>query len=61
MNKIYKLVWSKTRNMYVAVSELAKAHTKSSASGSIRRTVIAGVLACVLLRMGIIKVRMPVR
>ena len=30
MNKIYKVIWSKTRNCYVAVSELAKSHTKAS-------------------------------
>ena len=25
MNKIYKVIWSKVRNCYVAVSEIAKA------------------------------------
>ena len=48
MNKIYKLVWSKTKNMYVAVCEFAKSHTKSPSSGAISRTVVAGVLASVL-------------
>ena len=48
MNKIYKLVWSKTKNMYVAVSEFAKSHTKSPSSGVISRTVVAGVLASVI-------------
>ena len=48
MNKIYKLVWSKTKNMYVAVCEFAKSHTKSPSSGVITRTVVAGVLASVL-------------
>ena len=33
MNKVYKLVWSKVRNCYVAVSELAKRHTKAPKSG----------------------------
>ena len=28
MNKIYNVIWSKTRNCYVAVSELAKNHGK---------------------------------
>ena len=28
MNKIYKVVWSKARNCYVVVSELAKRHGK---------------------------------
>ena len=30
MNKIYKLIWSKVRNCYVAVSEIAKGHGKGS-------------------------------
>ncbi|WP_462394072.1 ESPR-type extended signal peptide-containing protein [Mitsuokella multacida] len=29
MNRIYKVIWSKTRNAYVVVSELAKSHGKS--------------------------------
>ena len=48
MNKIYKLVWSKTKNMYVAASEMAKSRTKAPSGGVISRTVVAGVLACVL-------------
>ena len=28
MNKIYKLIWNKVRNCYVAVSEIAKGHGK---------------------------------
>ena len=48
MNKIYKLVWSKTKNMYVAVCEFAKSHTKAPGSRAVTRTVVAGVLACVL-------------
>jgi len=48
MNKIYKLVWSKSRNCYIAVSELAKNRTKSPKSSVIARTVVAGVLATLL-------------
>ena len=48
MNKIYKLVWSKTKNMYVAVCEFAKSHTKASKSGIVSRALVVGVLACVL-------------
>lgn len=29
MNKIFKVIWSKTRNCFIAVSELAKTHTKA--------------------------------
>ena len=28
MNKIYKVVWSKAKNAYVVVSEIAKSHSK---------------------------------
>ena len=29
MNKIYKVVWSKVRNAYVVVSEVAKSHSRN--------------------------------
>ena len=48
MNKIYKVIWSKAKNCYVVASELAKRHTKSPVSGVYSRTLVAGVLACVL-------------
>ena len=32
MNKIYKVIWSKVRNCYVAVSEIAKRNGKSCTS-----------------------------
>ena len=48
MNKIYKLVWSKARNMYVAVAEIAKSHTKSPKTGILNQSLVAGVLACVI-------------
>ena len=48
MNKVYKLVWSKTKNMYVAVSEFAKAHTKAPQSKVVSHAVAAGVLACAI-------------
>ena len=32
MNRIYKVIWSKTRNCYVAVSEIAKRNGKSCTS-----------------------------
>ena len=32
MNKIYKVIWSKVRNCYVAVSEIAKRNSKSCTS-----------------------------
>ena len=30
MNRIYKVIWSKVKNQYVVVSELAHSNTKSS-------------------------------
>ena len=36
MNKIYKIVWNKTKNCYVVASELAKSHTKGSGMRSFR-------------------------
>lgn len=30
MNKVFKVVWSKTKGMYVVVSELAKSHQNGS-------------------------------
>ena len=32
MNKIYKVIWSKVRNCYVAVSEIAKRNGKDRTS-----------------------------
>lgn len=48
MNKIYKLVWSKVKNMWVVASELAKSHTKSPKSGVLSRILVTGVLMCIL-------------
>ena len=48
MNKVFKVIWSKTKNCYVVMSELAKSHTKSPKSGVIGKALVAGVLACVL-------------
>ena len=48
MNKIYKLVWSKVRNCYVAVAEIAKSHTKAPKAGvvgcvSLENKIMAGL------------------
>ena len=48
MNKVYKIIWSKTKNCYIVVSELAKSHTKAPKSGVMSRALVAGVLASVL-------------
>ncbi len=37
MNKIYRVIWSKTKNCYVVASELAKRHTKAPQSGVVNK------------------------
>lgn len=47
MNKIYKIVWSKVKNTYVVVSEVAKSHSKS---GQVRgRVTLAAAVLGVLM------------
>lgn len=46
MNKIFKVIWSKTRNCYIVVSELAKGHTKANSTGrKARRAAVTSVAA----------------
>ena len=48
MNKIYKLIWSKTKNCWVVASELANSHAKST-SGRAKGSVLAASVLTVLL------------
>ena len=48
MNKVYKVIWSKVKNCYVVVSELAKSKCKAPKSSFFSKTLIASVLACVI-------------
>ena len=48
MNRIYKVIWSKTKHCYVVVSELAKRHTKGGSTGGCRM-MTARVLSTLLL------------
>ena len=48
MNKVYKVIWSKARNCYVVVSEMAKSNAKGSGVTS-SRTKAARVLGMLLL------------
>jgi hypothetical protein len=50
MNKAYKVIWSKVRNCYVVVSELAKRNGKS-AGRALMATVAAGLVASTLQAM----------
>ena len=55
MNKIYKVIWSKTRNCYVAVSELARNHGKGNVRSE-KRGIAKGPSAlalCVALSLGV--------
>ena len=45
MNRIFKVIWSKTKHCYIVVSEYAKANTKAAHTGL--RTTAAAVAAVV--------------
>ena len=56
MNKIYKVIWSKIRNCYVVVSEIAKRNSKGSAVTDRRRrfsSVLAAMVLASLLNLGV--------
>ena len=58
MNNIYKVIWSKAKNCYVVVSEIARAHTKSASGsekigGVTRRSLLASLMALSLLCGGL--------
>ena len=61
MNKIFKVIWSKSRNCYVVASELAKGHTKASSTGDkTRRLALAAITAsCSSQSEGLAMQRMP--
>lgn len=53
MNKIFKVIWSKTRNCYVVASELAKGRTKAANTGDkAKRLALAAITALMLLPVG---------
>lgn len=47
MNKIYKVVWSKAKQAYIVVSEIAHSHSKAHSSKQILASVLAGTLILV--------------
>lgn len=49
MNKIYKIVWSRTKHCYVVASEFAKGHTKSNSAKSNEPFKIGATLAALAL------------
>ena len=48
MNKIYKIIWSKTVGAYVVTSELAKSHTKNQSRKGLRRSIAAALVAALV-------------
>lgn len=48
MNRIFKVIWSKAKNCWVVASELAKSKTKPPKSNFLNKTLIVGVLTCLL-------------
>ena len=48
MNRIFKVIWSKTKHCYIVVSEYAKANTKAAHTG-LRTTATAAAVAAMLL------------
>lgn len=40
MNRVYKLIWNNARNMYIAVSEIAKSHRKETLRGGKKSAAI---------------------
>ncbi|WP_288844262.1 ESPR-type extended signal peptide-containing protein, partial [uncultured Megasphaera sp.] len=60
MNKIYKLVWSKVRNTWVVVSEIAKGHGKSSSpernGKRLKSLVLMALLGCFVTAGGAVAI-----
>ena len=48
MNKIYKIIWSKTVGAYVVTSELAKSHTKNPSRKELHRSIAAALMAAMV-------------
>lgn len=55
MNKIYKLIWSKTKNCWVVASELAKGHGKNKSR--IKNSLLAVFVMSALLAGGVADVQ----
>ena len=49
MNRVYKIVWSKTKNAYVVTSELAKNHTRSASGKAVKAALTVAVGMGVLM------------
>lgn len=54
MNKIYKVIWSKAKNCYIVVSELAKRVSRSASPARASKACLAAILAATALTVGTI-------
>ena len=50
MNKIFKVIWSKSKQCYVVVSEMAKNKTGK------KKIVVASILAALAMQVGVVDV-----
>ena len=53
MNRIYKVIWNKSKQCYTVVSELAKSHSKSPSGCTLSRRKVASILSAVMLAGGV--------
>lgn len=61
MNKIFKVIYSKTRHCYVVVSELAKSHCKTTQSHTVRsKTALTAAVLLALGTFSVASVFMPI-
>lgn len=61
MNKIFKVIYSKTRHCYVVVSELAKSHCKTTQSHTARsKTALTAAVLLALGTFSVASVFMPI-
>ena len=54
MNKIYKIIWSRTKNCYVVASELAKGHTKATSTGKVKEGKLSSAIGLAMVNSLII-------
>ena len=47
MNKIYRVIWSKVKNSYVVVSEIAKVHSKGGST--VKRVPTVGTILMTMM------------
>ena len=52
MNRIYRVIWSRAKNGYVVVSEMAKSRTKSRSSRIVKKTALAAMVLAGLSMSG---------